>query len=141
MTEGKEAGEAAVDPICSNTVQKMPFINIIIACVYLVGHRCYSIFMEVGSLPLCRFWGSNSSYQIWATTPLPAKPSHWPPKCRCGFVCLCAFLLVLRQGSYYTYWLAWNSVYRLGWPLAQGSPASASQVLGLMVCTQRRCLF
>ena len=36
MTEGKEAGEAAVDPICSNTVQKMPFINIIIVSVTIV---------------------------------------------------------------------------------------------------------
>lgn len=63
MTKGKEAGEAAVDPSCPNTVQKIPFLLLLLHVFVWWGHRCYTTFMKVGSLTLGRFWGSNSGCQ------------------------------------------------------------------------------
>lgn len=136
MTERKEAGKAAVDPSCLNTVQKMPSSSSHVFIWW--GHRCYSTFMEVGSLPLCRFWGSNLSDVDNNHLYLQSHLTGPQNVVICVLVCM---LACFETGVLLSSWLAWNSVYRSGWSPAQGSPASASQVLGLIVCARRRCLF
>ena len=75
-------------------------------------------------------WGWNLGLLLcWAGT-LPTEPQPKQPQ-----LCLFRFVLFWRQ-SFSVPLLSWNSLCRPGWPqIHSDPPASASQVLGLKMCT------
>lgn len=91
MTEGTEAGEAAVTPSCLNMVQKMPLLFFFYMYLSGGGTGATAHLWKL-TLPLCWFWGSNLSdlgnKHLYLQSCLTGPQNVVVDLCACVLACL-----------------------------------------------------